>query len=416
MEGKIAVVDLRRPSPPRASASAARRGAAGVAIFVATVAVVALFLGLLRGDPSPAPTGAAEWIWSPGPRDRSAPTAFFVAADFELDAVPAAAELSALADEEYVLYLNGRRVGSNSYSPGAPFDVYEVASLLRPGANRLAAELRSGRGSGGFLASLRDGGDRAPARRHRLRLAGGGRAGGRGGRRRLLPRRRCRRSPRGGRRRWAGGGCRPADRSARSSPRWWPPASGCAPERCAVLGDRPSPGARRREARGLAARRPGLLFDWGREVYGYLTLRTRGRGPRPAALLFTGADPVDPLAGGLRARRRRHATAGRAGRGRAGDRRPRPAQLDRHRPPPLPLRGGGRLAGSGGSLGGAGGVEGGRWRERCRRRRRSGCPGSSALRRRPYERRLRMKSGANSSASRTSPAGKAASSARARAP
>ena len=251
MEGKIAVVDLRRPSPPRASASAARRGAAGVAIFVATVAVVALFLGLLRGDPSPAPTGAAEWIWSPGPRDRSAPTAFFVAADFDLDEVPAAAELSALADEEYVLYLNGRRVGSNSYSPGASFDVYEVASLLRPGANRLAAELRSGRGSGGFLASLRRRGDRAPARRHRRRLAGGGRAGGRGGRRRLLPRRRSAGRLVGAAAGGPVGGARPrtAPPALRRGGR--PPANGSRPS-AAPSSARPSPGARAGEAR-----RPG---------------------------------------------------------------------------------------------------------------------------------------------------------------
>jgi len=75
-----------------------------------------------------------------------------------------------------------------------------------------------------------------------------------------------------------------------------------APARYAVLGSPPAwrpPGELRgRTGRAAsAAHRAGLLFDWGGEVYGYLTLQIRGRGARPAALLFTGADPVDPLAG-----------------------------------------------------------------------------------------------------------------------
>jgi hypothetical protein len=46
----------------------------------------------------------------------------------------------------------------------------------------------------------------------------------------------------------------------------------------------------------LAERWPGVLFDFGREVHGYVVLRAARPAPRPAALLFTGELPFDPLA------------------------------------------------------------------------------------------------------------------------
>jgi hypothetical protein len=104
------------------------------------------------------PTGRAEWIWIEHDRHIPMPVAFYAARDFELaEPPPRRARLLALADEEYILYLNGKRVGAGVYSERRSLDEYEVGALLRGGANRLVAELRSGRGSGGFLASLRDG-------------------------------------------------------------------------------------------------------------------------------------------------------------------------------------------------------------------------------------------------------------------
>jgi hypothetical protein len=47
--------------------------------------------------------------------------------------------------------------------------------------------------------------------------------------------------------------------------------------------------------RSPAARRPGLLLDFGRPVYGYLGLGSVWRTPRRAGLLFTGERPFDPL-------------------------------------------------------------------------------------------------------------------------
>ncbi len=100
------------------------------------------------------PTGAAEWIWSGDARRERGPSAFWAARDFTLDDVPASAILQVQADPEYVLWLNGRRIGAGRFSLGAPLDGYEVAALLQPGTNRLLAELRSDHGAGGFLLSL----------------------------------------------------------------------------------------------------------------------------------------------------------------------------------------------------------------------------------------------------------------------
>jgi hypothetical protein len=102
------------------------------------------------------PTGEARWIWKWQDRNTKTPLAFYAVRDFDLKEVPAKARLLALADEEYILYLNGKRVGSGSYRQDSRLDVYEAAPLLRQGGNRLVAELRSSRGAGGFLAQLID--------------------------------------------------------------------------------------------------------------------------------------------------------------------------------------------------------------------------------------------------------------------
>ena len=115
------------------------------------------------------PTGKAEWIWKPLGRSESSPAAFALVRDFYLDPPPARGRLLVSADEEYVLYLNGRRIGSGRYTAapgrrGALLDSYEVSDLLTPGVNRLQAAVRSGRGAGGFLLALLDGADGASGR------------------------------------------------------------------------------------------------------------------------------------------------------------------------------------------------------------------------------------------------------------
>lgn len=234
------------------------------------------------------PTGPAQWIWAAQDRRNPAPLAFYAAVDFELPArPPARARLLALADEEYVLYLNGKRVGAGRYRPGAALDSYEVGPLLLPGGNRLLAELRSGRGLGGFLASLGDETSGKPLvvtdgrwrifRRHRLGLVRGwlplagspealGEAAQVWG---LPPIGRWGRPAPGPRRPLFAeltGGSRPL--AARTSSPYPPAASG-----------------------GPALSTAGtaiVLFDWGREVEGYLVLEP---GYSAGAADMAGIDP-----------------------------------------------------------------------------------------------------------------------------
>jgi hypothetical protein len=100
------------------------------------------------------PTRSAQWIWEPRNRRDLSPAAFYAVRDFTLDRAPARARLLVSGDEEYILSLNGARIGAGGWQPGAPLDVWEVGPLLQPGSNRLLAEVRSDRGAGGFLLSL----------------------------------------------------------------------------------------------------------------------------------------------------------------------------------------------------------------------------------------------------------------------
>src|ERR1700680_889865 len=101
-------------------------------------------------------TGGAQWIWVAHDRRQAQPLAFYAGRDFTLAAPPPRARLLALGDPEYVLYLNGKRVGAGSWRPGAHLDEYEVGPLLRIGGNRPLAELRSTAGGGGLPARLVD--------------------------------------------------------------------------------------------------------------------------------------------------------------------------------------------------------------------------------------------------------------------
>jgi hypothetical protein len=258
--------------------------------------------------------GPAQWIWVAHDRRQAQPVAFYAARDFRLAAPPARARLLALGDQEYVLYLNGKRVGAGGWRPGAHLDEYEVGSLLRAGDNRLLAELRSVDGGGGFLASLVDeengkalvGTDAAWRifRRHRLGLvrgwlpvdaAGGLAAVSAGG-------------PGEAAVSW---GRPPVGRWGRMVPAWPRPlfaelTGGGRPVTAA--GETlytPPPAAR------VPGDRSMVLFDWGREVTGYLALETGfepgmdsdlAQSPpdhQRTALLWTGDVPPQPVGAAL---------------------------------------------------------------------------------------------------------------------
>ena len=230
------------------------------------------------------PTGRAQWIWKAIGRKDHDPAAFYAIRDFDLPAPPARARLLVTADEEYVLTLNGKRIGAGAYEPGALLDVYEVGPLLLPGGNRLMAELRSGRGAGGFLASLEDAatGRQLVAtdeqwrtfNRHELGLVRG-----------WLP---------------VGGGEPVLCWGYPPAGRWGKPRPGRTEPRLArgpllpALSARPLTLALGSPEKGRPPGSP-VLYDWGREVEGRLTLDVRPGNRLGAALLFTGAAPPDPL-------------------------------------------------------------------------------------------------------------------------
>ncbi len=128
---------------------------AGVALALTAVAVLAQRAEWRRaGADEVSGGGARAWIWADtDPRDVR-PRAFFAISELELEKVPTGARLEIQGDEEYLLWINGRRAGSGAYESGAALDLYDVASLLRAGSNRVAIELRSATGSGAVTLRL----------------------------------------------------------------------------------------------------------------------------------------------------------------------------------------------------------------------------------------------------------------------
>lgn len=110
------------------------------------------------------PVRGACWIWASGDHGSGEPIAFYAARDVELDEL-GPAEMVIVADETYLLYVNGRRVGAGSYRFGSSVDEYELSDRLELGVNRILVELRSSRGAGGLLAGLELGGDEGKPRR-----------------------------------------------------------------------------------------------------------------------------------------------------------------------------------------------------------------------------------------------------------
>jgi hypothetical protein len=229
-------------------------------------------------------TGSAQWIWKAVGRKEHRPAAFYAIRDFALEPPPARARLLATADEEYVLFLNGKRISAGAYEPGAGLDIYEVGPLLLPGGNRLVAELRSGRGAGGFLASLED------EATGRQLLATDGRW-------RIFPRHQL-----GLVRAW-----QPIEDGEPAFSWGYPPVGTWDPPRpgrpepllargplLPAIAARPLPLAFGAVERGRPPGSP-VLYDWGREVEGRLTLDLPPGNALGIGLLFTGAEPPDPL-------------------------------------------------------------------------------------------------------------------------
>ena len=140
------------PDHPRAGYRRLRRVIFGIVLAIAAGFAVEWSWRTMRR--SSQPTDPAQWIWKARLTRWSGPKTFYAVGDLEIDTVPAVARVVVLGDEEYVLLLNGSRVGGNQYRAGARPDEYRVEGLLTTGTNRFTAHLRSTRGEGAFLLAL----------------------------------------------------------------------------------------------------------------------------------------------------------------------------------------------------------------------------------------------------------------------
>ena len=111
---------------------------------------VALGIGTDRDAPS--------WIWRNHDLRHVQAAGFYAVKELDLVVAPPEAEIRILGDAEYLLTLNGVRIGSNRFVSGASLDRYRVERWLRPGRNRLVVELRSPSGAGGLSLELLAGG------------------------------------------------------------------------------------------------------------------------------------------------------------------------------------------------------------------------------------------------------------------
>ena len=253
---------------------------------VLLLAVAVRALPAVRARSGGLPTGEAQWIWKAMDRKDRYPTVFYAVRDFDLESPPSRARLLIAADEEYVVTLNGKRVAAGSYlrrGSGTLLDVYEAGPLLRAGGNRLVVELRSGRGTGGLLAALQDGATGEPLLvsdeswrifpKHELGLVRGWLPVGEGHGEPAF----CWGNP-------------PLGRWGR--PRVGPPAP-LLPRAPLVPAVSVRPLAL---AAGEAGPPPGspVLYDWGREVEGHLTLDVPPSKDPGTGLLFMGTEPPDP--------------------------------------------------------------------------------------------------------------------------
>lgn len=108
---------------------------------------------------------SANWIWSDDGDGRGYNLCSIFRRDFRLESAPAGAHLAVCADSSYRLKVNGQWLGdgpARSYPGHTRYDLYDLAGVLRSGANQIEAVVRYfGCGNfhtipqrGGFLAQL----------------------------------------------------------------------------------------------------------------------------------------------------------------------------------------------------------------------------------------------------------------------
>ncbi len=139
-----------------------RRALACIAVLAAATAAGGLLWAILRGraDRSLGQIAGARWIWFSYGTEHPEPIRFFAGREFRWSGGGAAstrarARALVFVDRQYVLTVNGRRVGSGGQKPGDRLDAYDLSGLVRPGSNRIVLEAESPTGAGGILFSLK---------------------------------------------------------------------------------------------------------------------------------------------------------------------------------------------------------------------------------------------------------------------
>ncbi len=230
----------------------------------------------------------AQWIWAADDHTAGDPIAFYAVRELELGVV-ARARLAITADDTYVLFVNGQRVGAGRYSAGEALDEYEVGDFLEAGVNRILVEARSSRGAGGLIAELELGsGHRTVVtdgswrifRRYDPGLFGGWTAEEVGEAPKIWGR-----PPTGRWRLSAGRQLRPILFQG------YPPPERRRPVRHKALHD-PSWLELDASRRHIPALGPQQMFDWGEEIEGIVSFDLRSDAGKPG-LLYASAEPPD---------------------------------------------------------------------------------------------------------------------------
>ena len=84
-------------------------------------------------------TGKAQWIWFPG-KNTVAFSTVALRKEFNLDEIPPKAEMIITADDTYVLYINGKKVGQDCGDGWEVAEIYDIKPFLKKGNNTIYVE------------------------------------------------------------------------------------------------------------------------------------------------------------------------------------------------------------------------------------------------------------------------------------
>ena len=99
-------------------------------------------------------TGTAKWIWAPHRMSDNFPLAFFATRNFDLPEKRFYTQLKILGEPEYMVWVNGRVVGTRNVGEERSLDTYDISTLVKTGQNRIVVGVRAPRGVGGLIASI----------------------------------------------------------------------------------------------------------------------------------------------------------------------------------------------------------------------------------------------------------------------